>query len=352
MKAMLHKFSMLMAVVVFSGLVLSSCDDDNDTPPADKTELQAAIDEAQAVLSETEEGVLDGQFPIGSKAILQAAIQAAQNVMQDNSVTQAQVDAAVVSLNKAVEEYLAKEIKPIAESDLIAHWSFNEGTGTTANDNSVNELDGTFKSGHQTWGAGFPEWTTDRYGEANRALKFDKGANIEVPYNTKLNPAQMTIALWVNPAVVDANNRFLGLHSWNGYKFQLQSENYPFFTVNTGDAIYDRDAGVALPVNEWHHIAVTFGGGKTEFYIDGELVKSWDNTPGEALSISTAPYNLVIGQDFPTDKYAATPDNYDNDKIIPLEWGGYFQGKLDEIRMYKVALTATQIKSIYDREKP
>ena len=88
------------------------------------------------------------------------------------------------------------------------------------------------------------------------------------------------------------------------------------------------------------------------FYIDGVAVKTWENTPGDAKSISGAPYNLVIGQDFPTDQYAATEANYDVDKKIPLAWGGYFRGLLDEVRIYKTVLTATQVESIFNREKP
>jgi hypothetical protein len=38
--------------------------------------------------------------------------------------------------------------------------------------------------------------------------------------------------------------------------------------------------------------------------------------------------------------------------VIPAAWGGYLHGSLDEVRIYKVALTATQVTSIYDLEKP
>jgi hypothetical protein len=353
MKTFMHKPFIILVTVCLSVFGISCSDDDDDTPPAVKTELIAAIEEAELVLEETTEGTLDGQFPVGSKATVETAITAAEAIVANTSVTQTQVDNAVTSLETVVEEYLDKEITPIAEADLIAHWTFNEGTGTTANDNSANAFDGTLKAGPAGWGAGFPVWTTDRYGDASSALAFDDGANVEIPYNTKLNPAQMTIALWINAAEINADNRFLGLHSWIGYKFQLQSTNRPFMTVHSkDDAYFDRDAETELGLNTWYHIAVTFGGGKMIFYINGVAAKTWENTPGEAMSIASAPYNLVIGQDFPTDKYAATDANYETDKIIPLAWGGYFRGKLDELRMYKTVLTASQIQSIYDREKP
>lgn len=347
----------MLALLLAGGLGFSACsDDDNGDDPVvvDKAALVSAIEAAQARLDETVEGNNDGEYPAEARTELQNAITAAQAVNSSNTVTQDQVNNAVVSLNQAVTAYNEAVIAPIAEEDLIGYWTFNEGTGTTAADNSANGFDGEFMAGPDAWGAGTPEWTADRHGEAGKAIYFNQGANIEVPYNTKLNPSEISIALWVNPEEINANNRFIGLHSWIGYKFQLQEANKPFFTVHTEDDQYhDRDAEVnGLPINEWHHIAVTFGGGNMVFYIDGTEVKRWENTPGEAMSIAGAPYNLVFGQDFPTDQYAATTDNFQNDQKIPLDWGGYFRGSMDEIRMYQTVLTPSQIQSIYDREKP
>jgi hypothetical protein len=344
----------MLALLMAGAFGFSSCsDDDEPAVVVDKAALVTAINDAKTMLTETIEGNNDGEYPTAARTALQSAITAAEGVNNSTTVTQEQVNNAIVSLNQAVTAYEGAVITPIAEADLIGYWTFNEGTGTTAEDVSENGFDGTFKTGAEAWGAGTPTWVADRHGDAGKAIYFNEGANIEIPYNTQLNPQQMTVALWVNTDEINANNRFMGLHSWNGYKFQLQEANKPFFTVNASEGIYDRDAEVnGLPINEWHHIAVTFGGGNMTFYIDGTEVKKWENTPGEAKSIAGTPYNLVFGQDFPTDQYAATPDNYDNDQKIPLEWGGYFRGAMDEVRMYKTVLTASQIQSIYEREKP
>jgi hypothetical protein len=355
MKSLFRKpIVFLLVIFCISGLVmLNSCSDDDDAEPVVTTALQSAIDDAEELLATTVEGNNDGQYPTAARTALQTAITAATAVVDNTASTQAQVDAAVVSLGQAVTTYEAAVITPIAEADLVANWTFNEGTGTTANDISANGFDGTFKTGPAAWGAGFPTWVADRNGDAGQAIHVNNGGNVEIPYNTKLNPATMTVSLWIKADEINANNRFLGLQSWIGYKFQLQDINRPFFTVHSNDdKYYDRDAAVALPINEWHHIAVTFGGGNMVFYIDGTAVKTWEDTPGTAMSISGTPYNLVIGQDFPTDQYAATATNFDIDHKIPLDWGGYFRGSLDELRLYKTALTASQIQSIYDREKP
>jgi hypothetical protein len=341
----------ILAMLIVAGFAITSCDDDDEPVKIDNTVLLDTIAAAKDLIADTEEGVNDDQFPAGSKAILQTAITAAQAVADNTASTQTQVNNAISSLHQVMDAYRAKVIKPIAEADLVGHWSFDEGTGTKAGDKTNHKFDGTFKTGPSAWGSGFPTWATDRHGDGNKAISFDDGANVEVPYNALLNPAKMTISVWVNPAEIRESNRFIGLQAWIGYKFQLQASNRAFFTITTKDnGIQEEDGTVELPLNEWHHLVVTFGDGKLTFYVDGVLSKEWDK-PGEGKTISPT-YNLVFGQDFPTDKYAATDANFENDHIIPLAWGGYYHGLLDEIRIYKTNLTAAQVTSLYDREKP
>ncbi|AYB31658.1 hypothetical protein D4L85_14275 [Chryseolinea soli] len=344
---------MLMGITLLSAMFIASCSSDDGPVEGDKTALSAAITEIEDALSSAEEGTLEGQYQSGSKATLQAAVDAAKAVVADKGAEQAKVNSALANLQAALVAFEAKVVEPIDLANLVARWKFDEGTGTTANDESTNNFDGAFKTGPAGWGAGVPTWSTDRFGAANKALHFDKGANIEVPYNTALNPTKISISIWVKADEIKPGNRFIGLQSWIGYKFELQEANRPFLSIGKPDGgTYDRDSQQNLPINEWHHLIATFGGGNMVFYVDGELVLAWDNTPGDARSISGTPYNFVIGQDFPTDKYAATDTNFDNDHIIPLAWGGFFHGSLDDIRIYKSVLTASQVASIYASEKP
>ncbi|MEQ9304043.1 MAG: LamG domain-containing protein, partial [Marinoscillum sp.] len=258
--------------------------------------------------------------------------------------------------DQAIVAFQGKEVIAIEPDALIGHWTFDEGTGTSTADFSGNTRTGTLTAGHANWGAGTPDWTTDRYGNADKALHFGDGANVEIPYSTALNPETMTISLWVNADVENpiwANNYMVSLNRWNGYKFQLQSANKAFMTVKADvdgandPAYYDRDnESPELPQGEWLHVAVTFGGGEMIFYVNGQEVKKWDNTPGTAISIADAPVNLTIGQDLPTSIYSS-----DDSSPYYVDWGGYFKGALDEVRIYNKVLTGTQIASIYEVEK-
>lgn len=344
---------------LLSGLTfIQSCSKSDDDPAVvlNTSSLQAAIAASTATLTTAIEGSAKDQYVVGSKAAFQTSLDLAKAVLANPASTQVQIDNAIIALNQAATVFVGKKIVPIDQTNLVGQWTFDEGTGSTTKDYSGNNYNGTFGSAIAglggpaagVVGTGLPTWTTDRYGNANKALAFDKGAKITIPYTSALNPQKMSVSVWINLAEKKDGNRFMGLHSWNGFKFEIQGGNLPFFTGNTATATYDRDdAGTALDLSKWYNLTVTFGDGKTTFYINGVSVKAWDNTPGSIVAVTG--HDLVFGVD--SSKYAATTTNYDTDKIIPAEWGGFFHGSLDEIRIYKSVLTDSQVKSIYDAEK-
>ncbi len=339
-----------MLLLAFSIVFVQSCKKDDDPDPVVKTELVAIIATANDLIATTEEGTANGQYASGSQETLQAVIDIAQAVYDNESATQTEVDNSVVAVTAAIAAYEASEISPISPDALIGHWAFDAGTGTTAKDYSDNGFDGTFGN-EAGFGSGVPTWTTDRYGNAGKAIAFNDGAKITVPYTSAVNPAQITIALWVKADEIFSGNRFIGLQSWWGYKFQLQETNDLFFTGTIGITdpdIYNRAAESPIDVDVWYHLTITFGGGSTIFYINGVAIKTWNDTPGDLVTVTG--HDLVFGVG--SSKYAATDVNYGTDHIIPIDWGGYFKGSLDEIRMYNTVLSATQIESIYNLEKP
>lgn len=358
MKTQSFKFLIMLATVWFAGLMVTSCSDDKDTtPPVDKSSLTDAIAAANTLLSTTSEGVAEGNYLKGSQAPLEAAIAAAQAVADDATVTQETVTNAVVALAAAVTTYESNKVVPIDPDNLIGQWTFDElsssAVGTTVKDYSSKNNSGTIKAGHEFWGGGVPNLAADRYGNANKALHFDKGSNVEIPYNTGLNPDNISISLWIKQDVNDpiVNNQYMiAMNRWNCYKFNMQDAPKAFFTVHPEEdpGVYyneDNDTPV-LTQGSWYHIAVTFGGGHMTFYLNGVQTKQWDHA-GTIINISSAPVNLVFGQDLPSDGYSLSDadPNY-------LNWGGYFIGTMDEIRIYKSVLTSNQIASIYEVEKP
>lgn len=338
--------SFLLAVVFYS------CKKD-ETPvtPADKTCLTDNVAAAQALLDGTVEGTKPGEYTVGSKAPLQSALDASNAVLANADATQSDVTNACAQLEAAITTYQSNLIAEIAAENLIGYWKFNGN----ALDSSGNGNNGVVTVGHAYYGAGTPVLTADRFNRANMAYHFDHGGNIEVPYTSALNPPQeMTISVWCKKdtagrTINTDTYTILALDRWNGYKFQLQSANKFFYTVKAIDGVdtvyYDRDDETFVANNEtWYHAVVTFKPGEEDFYVNGDLVKTWTDVPGHPITVPSN-INFVIGQDLPTSQYLTTDGDFQ------VAWGGFWTGDLDDVMFYNIALSAAQVKSIYDNQK-
>jgi hypothetical protein len=339
------------------GLLYTACSKSSSTstPPTDKTSLQNAIDSATFYSTKTAEGTKPGDYTTGSKTALNAALAAANAILSDPTSTQATLTNAAANLLAAVTAYKGNFIQQIAAANLIAFWKLNGN----ANDSSGNGHNGTVTMGHAFFGAGTPNLTADRFGNAGMAYHFDHGGNIEVPYSQALNPQQFSISIWVRQdtagrTINPANCYMIAMNRWNGWKFQTQP-TLPFFTVKVFEStatpadttIYDRDdAGVAIkPITTWYHLVVSYKPGEEDFYINGSLVKTWTNTIGAPITL-TSPVNITIGSDLPVSKYL-TVDASGN---FLVDYGGFWTGDMDDIMFYNIALTAPQVQSIFTNQ--
>jgi hypothetical protein len=339
---------LLFAIMIVASISFSSCKKDKTTPVV-TTALSDSITVATALLNNSVEGVAAGDYQRGSKAALQSTITAVQAIVSDPTSTQASINNAIANLGAAVVLFKTKTIVPIAQANLVAQWTFSEGTGTTVTDASSNHLVGTFMEGHTaiaTRGP-LPTWAADRYGVANQALHFAHGGHIEVPYTSILAPAAMSISMWFQVDSLNlGDNYMISEDWWNGYKLNLQTATKPFFTFNNGTNIYDRDWNAnGITDHLWHHLVVTLSAGVETYYGDGAMIYSWTDVTG-GISIKNV-QAFVIGQAQPNVLVGVLPAD------DPSQWGvGYFRGSMDEIRIYNIALTSTQVTSIYNAEKP
>jgi hypothetical protein len=345
----MKKRTMLLWAIILPlsvGLFFSGCKKKTECPTVVYTTLDATIQQSQTLHDGASEGNALGQYQVGSKAELQTAINLAQSVRNKDCVTQAELDAANTNLNAAVVTFQDKKITDVSPANLVAHWLFNGN----ANDATANGNNGTPTAGHAYFGGGpAPQLSTDRFGNANYCYHFDQGCNIEVPYSTALNPQALTISLWINMEEQPNNDYIIAMDRWNGWKLNLQDANFLFFTIqctyNGNSVYYDRDSNpAAITAGVWTYVTVTFIDGFENFYINGELVKAWDNTPGSPVAVDNI--NLTIGSDLPTNVYST-----DDTSPFYVNWGGYFKGYIDDIRFYNVVLTAAQVSSLYLYEK-
>ena len=336
--------------------VISSCSKTNDsgTPQvnADKTKLTALIDSVNQVSNAAVEGTKPGKYAVGSKATLQTAIDLATATKNDAAASQAAVNTAVANLRRAAQAFNTSLIAEVSVANLVAQWKFNGN----ANDATANANNGVLKSGPigpataPGDGGTLPTLVADRFGNAGQAYEFTNGAYIEVPYKVALNPQAITISTWCKHFDTNENNYMVSLNRWNGYKFQLQGADKPFFTATTTPGIFDKDAETGIiAANTWTHIATTYVDGTLKFYINGALIKTWTDTKG-AMKAVPEPVNLAIGQQLPKDVYNKVPTAGQAADYFQYYGPAFFKGQLDDIRIYNRALTDAEVQSIFTIE--
>ena len=210
-----------------------------------------------------------------------------------------------------------------AGKGYAGYWKFDEGYGTTIHDMSVNANTGTIHGA---------SWTND--GKFGKALNFN-GVSSDVFLGNGVSLQNITSALtieaWVKPSAI---NRYQVVvdksyqSNYSGYEFGFESDNTLKFRDNPNSSSwnYVYSSATNLKVNVWCHIAVVYDGANVYFYKDGTLLSS-SAAGGQLYADPTS--NAVIGS------YG--------------DAGDYFQGTIDEVKIYPSALTADDIKVEYNR---
>ena len=135
----------------------------------------------------------------------------------------------------------------------------------------------------------------------------------------------MTLQAWVRPTTLGTTWRTVVFKQRSGglvyglyANRNTQRPNAQVFSANAARMV---DGTTALPLNEWTHLAATYGGGALRLYVNGTQV-------GQLLytgSITTSNAVLRIGGN-----------------SVRAEW---FQGLIDEVRIYNRALSAAEVQS-------
>jgi hypothetical protein len=204
------------------------------------------------------------------------------------------------------------------QSDLVAYWKFDEGTGTTAADSSGNGNTGTLVNG--------PQWVS---GISGKALYFDGvAANVAVLDSPSLNPSSaFTLSTWVNPATTFTDFRSILVKNYAYYLYSSVggycSDGSPLggFSDTANETVCQ---SAPLPINIWTHLALTYDGSALTFYRNGIAV-------GAAIASGTLPSTTGALQ------------------IAASQFGEHFNGLIDEVRVYSRALSPTEIQAVYQQ---
>ena len=206
-----------------------------------------------------------------------------------------------------------------SSADLRAHWELDEEAGTVAIDSSVDENDGILING--------PSWTTDGYVEG--ALELDGQDDyvaIDSPSLAMDTWSEITVAAWVkNDIGVGAGaDDIVTWWRWTGYpcndcSFSLTHHNNNQYFFQIGDT-YISGGTVST---DWTYVVATYDGSTIRLYINGNEVDSAPHSGG--IPFSTA--ELIIGSQ--------------------ADGSNYFDGSIDSIEIFDVALSSQEIISRY-----
>lgn len=206
----------------------------------------------------------------------------------------------------------------------IAAYPFDEGTGTTTADVSGNNITGTISGA---------TWTTQ--GMYNNALSFN-GSNSYVNLN---NPAtlqltgSMTLSAWVRAAANPSGDGQIIAKANNSAGWQLKTSNatgqqrFAVAVSPTSSSLATRYSTTVRALNTWYHVAGVYNASARtlDIYVNGVLDDGTLSGTVPASQVNTS-VNVNIGR-----KGSGT--------------GAYFNGLIDEVRVYNRALTQAEIQA-------
>lgn len=230
--------------------------------------------------------------------------------LPDNVPTSPNADINSSNRNFDIDLYVMQEDSP---SVIIAHWTFDEMSGNTLNDNGIYNNHGVIVNA---------QWVN---GYVGGALEFQDDCYVNVPYSSSLQPSEnITLEAIVKFTTFSQNQAILSTNEHGGYGLWVyETQPNIYIQINFENQSVATSSS-ELNFNQWYHVAGVYNGSEVKFYIDGNLKNSVTTNGPITYTYQNA---LKIGSDASS---TGAPD------------GENFQGVIDEIRITSIALQPEQ----------
>jgi hypothetical protein len=228
----------------------------------------------------------------------------------------------------------------------VGHWRLDECQGTSVHDVTGNGNHGSITigaTGTQTSvgscssGSSTDAWYNGRSGKLNSSLNLDgTDDQIVIPNNQnyQFGTKPFTISIWANPSTAVANydvifSKSSGLNHYN-YVNSLFSAygELRWYLAHNSETLWNHYVSFGANANftnEWNHFLLVRDGTTIKGYLNGEL--SDESTLPADYDLSNT-YTIQLG--------------------IEGSIGTYFDGRVDDLRIYNYALTEKQIQLLYN----
>jgi hypothetical protein len=219
----------------------------------------------------------------------------------------------------------------LRQSEMVGYWSFN-GPDMIGR---VLDRSGQGNSGYLL---NFATSTAVRAGgKVGQALLFD-GVDDNILLNDTNDHANITLSAWVKPTTQKTGMKIIskkmsGASSQYGLATHDSSSDKftaTFYSSGVSSDVCDSTGtDGSYTAGEWYHVAATYNGSTCAIYVNGVDVTtvSSDTASGDINNTSSA---LRIGAEG-----GSSP-------------GSYFSGVIDEVQIFNRALSATEVKSLYN----
>ncbi|MGB2806290.1 MAG: lamin tail domain-containing protein [Sedimentisphaerales bacterium] len=201
-----------------------------------------------------------------------------------------------------------------SDRGLVAHWKFDDGTGSTAID-SAGTNNGTLY--------GDKTWTT---GRIDGALSFDgDGDYVEANAITALAGDNLTAQAWI--CVDEFAEAYIPVlmqrdSGYDGCYFYVVT-SAPTFYIYKSLSYVQVISPETINADQWYHVAATNDGSNLKLYVDGRLKDSITSTGFTGVSD-----NAYIG----------------GEPFTPL----YYTGLIDDVRIYERPVSESEFQDIME----
>lgn len=214
-----------------------------------------------------------------------------------------------------VKNYIFNQNLSSTATGLVSYYMLNTGSGTTATNTATNfgSLNGTLTN---------TTWIASPIQFANNALAFDGIDDIVTTQLSISGLSAFTLEGWVY--LRSGGNRIAFFGQNDAIEFGLSSANTINGWTANGSSLSWTFDNTNFPLNAWHHVAFVGNGTSLTLYTDGVQ---------RATTAAT------------TANYGTSVDRFNMGGAVWDNTGNNLNGILDEVRVWNVARTQSQVQT-------
>jgi hypothetical protein len=247
----------------------------------------------------------------------------------------------------------------------VAWYKMDECTGSTVYNAALNGngtaagMDGTLSlgsSGQTSAGNCVTNantaWYNGRNGKFNSSLNFDGSDdyvsiadNDAFSFGNSTSDKPFSVSAWVNmtdatsfPLITKSANTTAGSPEWLFFSDGDDKLNLQLYDLSWSNWIATRSVSVLTSYeSQWINVAAVYDGSGingTKLYLNGLSIPTSTESQGSYTAMHNTSTSLYIGTVLPDD----------------TTYKAYAHGQIDDVRIYNYALTATQIKTLYNQD--